>query len=274
MLLSRVKVGEEIRLCLDNALLGAEVRLADLLALGHAELIARLEALPKGQSAAGELLCPAEPTHEIWASGVTYLRSRDARKLESQVADVYEKVYDAERPELFFKALGWRSVGDGAPVRIRADSSWNVPEPELCLVINSALEIVGYCAANDMSSRAIEGANPLYLPQAKMYEGACAIGPSIKLLRPEELTTLHSLPIKIAIKRDGREVFVGETSTAQMKRTFTDLVRYLGLELRFPAGVFLMTGTGLVPPEAFTLHAGDEVGITVGSLRLSNPVTN
>lgn len=272
MLLSRVKVGESVRLRLDDALLPEEVSLTELLQLSHEDLIAQLESLSKTPNTEGELLCPAEPTQEIWASGVTYLRSRDARKLESQVADVYEKVYDAERPELFFKALGWRSVGDGAAVRIRADSSWNVPEPEVCLVINSALEIVGYCAGNDMSSRQIEGDNPLYLPQAKMYDGACAIGPSIKLLAPEALEELNGLPVSVSIKRGGAEVFAGETATSQMKRTFADLVKYLGLELSFPSGVFLMTGTGTVPPEDFTLAAGDEVTVTVGELSLRNEV--
>lgn len=269
MLLSRVEQNGTARLQLDDGLLPEEVTLASLLALGHAELLEKLESLPKEAFSSSHLLCPAEAYHEIWASGVTYLRSRDARKLESQVADVYERVYDADRPELFFKALGWRSLGHGAEVRIRADSKWNVPEAEVCLVINSALEIVGYCAGNDMSSRDIEGENPLYLPQAKMYNGSCAIGPGIKLIEPGEEP---ELPVSVCIERSGQEVFAERTSTANMKRSFGELVSYLGRELDFADGVFLMTGTGMVPPDDFTLAAGDVVTIAVGELELVNTV--
>ncbi|BCX03019.1 MAG: fumarylacetoacetate hydrolase [Candidatus Roseilinea sp.] len=215
------------------------------------------------------ILPPIEPMQEVWASGVTYLRSRDARKAESSVADVYQKVYDAERPELFMKAIGWRAVTSRQPVRIRKDSTWNVPEPELTLVINAHGEIVGYTAGNDMSSRDIEGENPLYLPQAKIYTGACALGPEIVLTNAEAMRTL---PVTLEIRRGGAVVFSGETSIARMKRGLAELVSYLYRELDFPDGAFLMTGTGIVPPESFSLRPGDHVKISVGEVTLENEV--
>ncbi len=215
-------------------------------------------------------LPPIEPLQEVWASGVTYLRSRDARKAESSVADVYQKVYEAERPELFMKAVGWRVVTGGQPVRIRKDSKWNVPEPELTLVTNAHGEIVGYTAGNDMSSRDIEGENPLYLPQAKIYTGACALGSEIVLADAE---AMRALPVKLEIRRDGEVVFSGETSIARMKRRLEELVSYLYRELDFPDGAFLMTGTGIVPPESFSLQPGDHVKIGVGEVTLENDVT-
>jgi 2-dehydro-3-deoxy-D-arabinonate dehydratase len=254
---------------LDGALLPRGTTLSSLLELPLATIGAILPALPLGPPAAGALLPPIEPAQEVWASGVTYLRSRDARQAESSVGDVYAKVYEAERPELFFKALGWRVVGDGAPVRIRADSTWDVPEPEVVLVVNRDLEIAGYCAGNDMSSRSIEGENPLYLPQAKIYNRSCALGPGIVIgadVLPDEL------PVRLEIARDGTMVFQGETSTARMKRRFAELVAYLGRELDFPNGAFLMTGTGIVPPDTFTLRHGDQVQISVGDLTLANEV--
>jgi 2-dehydro-3-deoxy-D-arabinonate dehydratase len=205
----------------------------------------------------------------VWASGVTYLRSRDARKAESQVADVYERVYTAERPELFFKSAGWRVQGSGQPIRVRADSGWNVPEPELTLLINAHGEIVGYTAGNDMSSRDIEGANPLYLPQAKVYRGACALGPRLVLAPAAELT---DLPITLAVRRGDAEIFSGSTRTAQIRRGLDELAGYLTRELDFPHGVFLMTGTGIVPPDNVSLQAGDHVTVTVGAVRLENAV--
>ncbi len=214
-------------------------------------------------------LPPIEPLQEVWASGVTYLRSRDARKAESSVADVYQKVYEAERPELFMKAVGWRVVTGGQPVRIRKDSRWNVPEPELTLAINSHGEIVGYTAGNDMSSRDIEGENPLYLPQAKIYNGACALGPEIVLADAE---AMRSLPVTLEIRRNGAVVFNGETNIARMKRRLEELVGYLYRELTFPDGAFLMTGTGIVPPESFSLQPGDRVIISVGEVTLENDV--
>jgi len=200
---------------------------------------------------------------------VTYLRSRDARKAESQTADVYERVYTAERPELFYKAGGWRVQGHGQPVRVRADSRWNVPEPELTLVANRHGEIVGYTAGNDVSSRSIEGENPLYLPQAKVYNGACALGPGIRLAAA---TTMTDLPIKLEVWRGGAARFTGETRTSQIRRGLDELIGFLRRELDFPYGVFLMTGTGIVPPDDTSLQAGDTVRLAVGDLWLENPV--
>ena len=226
-----------------------------------------IRALATDESAAGALLPPIEPSQEVWASGVTYLRSRDARKAESATGDIYQKVYEAERPELFFKAAGWRVVGPGDAIRVRADSRWNVPEPELTLVINRHGEIVGYCAGNDVSSRDIEGENPLYLPQAKVYNGSCALGPGIELA---DSNSLRDLPIGLKIARGGQTVFEGETRTSRMKRSFEDLAVYLYRELEFPRGAFLMTGTGIVPHESFSLAPGDRVRVEVGDLVLEN----
>jgi 2-dehydro-3-deoxy-D-arabinonate dehydratase len=198
------------------------------------------------------------------------VRSREARKLESRTADIYERVYEAERPELFFKSIGWRVVGTAANVRIRKDANWNVPEPEMVLVVNRFGEIVGYAAGNDMSSRDIEGENPLYLPQAKVYDGSCAIGPGILLAG---LAELADVAIALRVTRNDNEVFLGRTSTAQMKRGFDELVRCLAAEYALPAGALLMTGTGLVPPDDFSLAIGDEVHITVGTLTLKNTVS-
>lgn len=268
------------RWALDGRTLPQEVTLSALLALDARAMSAALQG-QLGDAASGPTLPPIEPLHEVWASGVTYLRSRDARKAESAVADVYQKVYEAERPELFMKSIGWRVVTTGAPVRIRKDSAWNVPEPELVLVINAAGEIVGYTAGNDMSSRDIEGENPLYLPQAKMYDGACAIGAEIVLA---DAASMRELPVALEIHRpvsavgsdkgqaQASLVFSGETSIARMKRGLEELVGYLYKEMAYPHGAFLMTGTGIVPPETFTLQAGDVVRIRVGEANLENRV--
>jgi 2-dehydro-3-deoxy-D-arabinonate dehydratase len=200
---------------------------------------------------------------EVWASGVTYLRSREARMEESKDAgggDFYARVYEASRPELFFKAPSHRTVGSGDYVRIRKDSKWNVPEPELVLFICSSGSIEGYTIGNDMSSRDIEGENPLYLPQAKSYDGSAAIGPCLYI--PENHIDPDSM-ISIAIHRDLETVFSGEISINRMKRTQTELAGYLFQELSFPDGTFLMTGTGIVPPDNFTLHSGDVIKITI-----------
>jgi 2-dehydro-3-deoxy-D-arabinonate dehydratase len=194
-----------------------------------------LKSIPTAEPAVGDVLAPLEPTQEVWACGVTYLRSRDARKAESNVGDVYERVYEAERPEIFFKAPGWRVVGHQAPIRIRPDSTWDVPEPELTLVLNRHLEIVGFCAGNDVSSRSIEGENPLYLPQAKTYNGSCSLGPGIRLA---EATQLRDVSIQLDIRRTGRTVFEGEIKSSQMKRSFEELAQYLGRALDFPQGAF------------------------------------
>jgi len=213
-----------------------------------------------------ELLAPIQ-SQEVWAAGVTYLRSRDARMEESKDGgSVYDRVYAADRPELFFKATPSRTVGTGAQVRIRADSKWNVPEPEFTLAINSHGAIFGYTVGNDMSSRDIEGENPLYLPQAKVYRGSCALGPGIVVREPLPRET----GIEIVIRRAGADAFRGATTLSQMKRTFDELASWLFREQDFPAGCFLLTGTGLVPPNEFTLAAGDEVVISisgVGTLR-------
>lgn len=253
----------------DGKFLPAGVTLDFLLTLSKKGLENFLKEVPAEETATGVLLSPVEAHQEVWGSGVTYMRSREARKAESDTGDIYEKVYDADRPELFFKSAGWRSKGHGQPVRIRKDTTWNVPEPEVTLVINAWGEIVGYSVGDDMSSRDIEGQNPLYLPQAKTYNGSCAVGPGIQLASAEDLT---NLPIQLEIKRKGQTVVQGETSTNQMKRSFPELAEYLFRELDFPQGVLLMTGTGIVPPDDFTLAVGDVVRITIGELVLENKV--
>ena len=269
MYLTRHQTVEGPRWALDGNFLSQQFGLGLLLDFPAGAMAKLLQAMPTQETAVGEIIAPIEPTQEVWASGVTYLRSRDARKAESNVGDVYERVYDAERPEIFFKALGWRVVGHQSPIRIRQDSVWDVPEPELTLVINRHLEIIGYCAGNDVSSRSIEGENPLYLPQAKTYNGSCALGPGLRLVEPDQL---RDMAIQLEIRRAGSAVFEGQIRSSQMKRSLEELVVYLGRELDFPQGVFLMTGTGLVPPDHFTLQSGDVVRITVGDLLLENEV--
>ncbi|EHQ24358.1 fumarylacetoacetate hydrolase family protein [Mucilaginibacter paludis] len=221
---------------------------------------------------ASDLLAPIDH-QEVWASGVTYFRSREARIEESKDAkggDFYTRVYDAERPELFFKAPAYRTVGPGDEVRIRKDSKWNVPEPELTLFICSAGTIEGYTIGNDMSSRDIEGENPLYLPQAKSYNGAAALGPC--LLVPEGPINPDT-NISIEIIRDSAIAFSDQISINQMRRKHTDLVDYLFRELDFPFGAFLMTGTGIIPSDDFTLRGGDIVKITIDEIgTLTNTV--
>ena len=202
-------------------------------------------------------------SQEVWAAGVTYYRSRSARMEEAKTAgggDFYDRVYAAERPELFFKSTPHRVVGHGQQVRIRKDASWSVPEPELTLLINNRGQIIGYTEGNDMSSRDIEGENPLYLPQAKVYVGSCALGPCI-LIGSEPLST--STPIRLEIARNGSTEFAGATTLAELKRAPAALVEYLFRDNSFPFGAFLMTGTGIVPPDSFTLASGDRIGITI-----------
>jgi len=269
MYLTRHQTAQGPRWALDGKFLPQQFSLGLLLELAQDAIADLLSTVSTDQPADGPLLPPLEPAHEVWACGVTYLRSREAREAESDVADVYERVYDAERPEIFWKAIGWRVVGHGMPIRIRGDSRWNVPEPEMTLVINSRREIVGYCVGNDVSSRDIEGLNPLYLPQAKIYNGSCALGPGILLTEVEQL---RDLPIGVEILRAGDVVFQGQTRSSRMKRSLKELVAFLGRELDFPQGVFLMTGTGIVPPDKFTLQPGDVIRITIGSLTLENEV--
>jgi len=221
---------------------------------------------------ANEILAPIG-SQEVWAAGVTYYRSRSARIEESKDAGggtFYDRVYSANRPELFFKATARRVIGPGGNIRIRTDATWSVPEPELTLVINPAAEIVGYTIGNDMSSRDIEGENPLYLPQAKVYDGSCALGPCVLLADGPLPKTTN---IRITIKRDGGVVFTGSTSIAEIKREFSELVSYLFRDNTFPAGACLMTGTGVVPEDDFTLSHGDVVSITIDGIgTLSNKV--
>ena len=210
----------------------------------------------------GDLRAPIG-SQEVWAAGVTYFRSRTARMEESKSAgggDFYDRVYSADRPELFFKASPHRVRGPGQAVRIRRDARWNVPEPELTLAVTSSGAIVGYTIGNDMSSRDIEGENPLYLPQAKVYDGSCGLGPAI-CVTPEPLPP--ETEIRIVIRRAGVPAFGGSTSLAAMKRTPRDLVDYLYRDNSFPHGCLLLTGTGIVPPDDFTLAVGDEVAITI-----------
>lgn len=209
-----------------------------------------------------ELLAPIQ-AQEVWAAGVTYYRSRSARMAEAQSAgggDFYDRVYSAERPELFMKATAHRVVGTESPVRIRRDSKWNVPEPELTLLVSPNGKILGYTIGNDMSSRHLEGENPLYLPQAKTYDRCCALGPAILVSRdPLPLST----GIHIAIRRAGEAVFTGDAMLSDMKRRLEELVEFLYRECSFPNGSFLLTGTGIVPPDSFTLAAGDRVEIRI-----------
>jgi 2-dehydro-3-deoxy-D-arabinonate dehydratase len=217
-------------------------------------------------------LCAPVEQQEVWAAGVTYLRSKTARMEESDFsASAYGRVYEAERPELFFKSLAEKVVANGEPVGIRRDARWSVPEPELALVLNSRGEIVGHTIGNDMSSRDIEGENLLYLPQAKIYDRSCALGPWLTLGTPE--TAAREWTIRLRIERGGQEVFAGKTSVSQIKRRFDELAGFLFRSQSFPHGAVLLTGTGIVPPDAFTLRADDVVEIEISGLGLlRNPV--
>lgn len=230
--------------------------------------LAPAQVLEEGAEGFG-LLSPLD-AQEVWACGVTYEMSREARMRESEEPTIYGRVYEAERPEIFFKATPHRTVGPGEAVGIRGDSTWDVPEPELTLVVTPALEIVGYTVGNDMSSRSIEGENPLYLPQAKVYDRCCALGPVVRLAR--DFDPLH-LGIRLTIWRSGALAFEGTSHTSKIHRPLEELVRYLGRCNRFPEGVFVLTGTGIVPPDTFTLAEGDLVEITIEGIgTLRNPV--
>ncbi|MCB1235097.1 MAG: fumarylacetoacetate hydrolase family protein [Verrucomicrobiae bacterium] len=232
------------------------------------------DAMPAEESSAlaGDVLLPPVESQEIWAAGVTYFRSRSARMEEAEQAggDIfYDKVYEAERPELFFKATPARARGHRAPVCIRPDSSWDVPEPELTLAIGANGRVFGYTIGNDMSSRSIEGENPLYLPQAKVYDGSCALGPALVVRDPLDSGTR----IRLEIDREGQAAFSGETDTGQIKRGFDELAGWLYRSNSFPHGALLMTGTGVVPDSDFTLKPGDVVRIRIDGLgELENPV--
>jgi 2-dehydro-3-deoxy-D-arabinonate dehydratase len=237
--------------------------------ISSADLHTRARAATRGNAAhapkPATILAPIVG-QEVWAAGVTYYRSRNARMQESKDAgggSFYDRVYAAERPELFFKATGRRVVGPHSAVRIRSDAKWSVPEPELTLLINPAGQIAGYTIGNDMSSRDIEGENPLYLPQAKVYNGSCALGPCI-LLSAEPLST--STGIYLEILRDGASAFAGSTTLAELKRDPKQLAEYLFRDNSFPAGAFLMTGTGIVPADGFTLTRGDVIRIAIDGI--------
>jgi 2-dehydro-3-deoxy-D-arabinonate dehydratase len=269
MILTKHQLEGSERWALDGLLLSPAFDFKQFCCLHPHELSPHLTSLLTGEEAAGTLLPPVEHDHEVWACGVTYLRSRDAREAETDIKNIYDMVYEAKRPELFFKAVGWRVRGTHSAIRVRKDSRWNVPEPELTLLVNSFGEILGYCAGNDVSSRNIEGENPLYLPQAKVYDGSCALGPGICLTDAEQM---RNLAIELVIERDDKIIFEGNTSTSQIKRSFEELAHYLTMEMTFPFGVFLLTGTGIIPDEAFSLSVGDKVIISVGELVLENRV--
>jgi 2-dehydro-3-deoxy-D-arabinonate dehydratase len=223
----------------------------------------QLIAVPDADKMIGDDLLPPVGNQELWACGVTYLRSKIGRQEESKDAgggDFYAKVYEAERPEIFFKSTAHRIAGHGGKVSIRKDSTWDVPEPELTLVVTSSGKIIGYTIGNDMSSRSIEGENPLYLPQAKTYDGCAALGPCVyvtkKPLSPD--TIIH-----LSIAREGKEEYKGKVGIDQMKRSPKELVSFVFRECSFPYGCLIMTGTGIVPPHGFTLRSGDEISITI-----------
>ena len=268
--------------CHDGEWAELDGTLADLLALPLDRARAVVEAAPvdvaepeaadreAGGSMPGERSLPPVDRQEIWAAGVTYLRSRDGRKEESGHGALYDHVYDSDRPEIFFKASPWRVVGDGDAVGIRVDSGWDVPEAEVGLVLNAAGDVFGYTLGNDMSSRSIEGENPLYLPQAKIYDRSCALGPAIV---PSWAVEPGPFQIGLRVLRAGCEAYAGTTSTSEMTRGFEDLAGWLFRALSFPAGVILLTGTGVVPDADFTVRPGDTIEITSPALgTLTNPV--
>jgi 2-dehydro-3-deoxy-D-arabinonate dehydratase len=257
-----VRAGGRLYVKRDAAIsgLGSDVSLDKLLQLPLEELRDLVsQSRPDEPAGHGAIEAPIEG-QEVWAAGVTYQRSREARAEESVDADPYDRVYTAARPELFFKATPNRVRGPGQKVTIRADSSWDVPEPELAVVCNSSGEVIGYTIGNDVSSRSIEGENPLYLPQAKVYDGSCSLGPAIALaweFDPADKT------IGLEIRRDGAVLFESETSTAALRRSIPELVEYLYRHQHFKCGCILLTGTGIVPPREFTLEAGDELTIRI-----------
>jgi 2-dehydro-3-deoxy-D-arabinonate dehydratase len=258
----------------DGQLIGGlpQRSVAELLRLSAAELRNVVErSTTTSGNRAPTPLAPIDGETEVWAAGVTYRRSEEARVEESGTPDIYTRVYSAERPELFFKATPRRVAGPEEPVVVRADSTWDVPEPELALVINATGEIVGYTIGNDVSSRSIEGDNPLYLPQAKVYARSCALGPGIT--PAWHIDDPYALTMRMRILRDGQLHWSGEASTADLKRRLEDLVEHLFREDDFPDGVILSTGTSLVPDSPFTLQAGDVVEIEIDQLgMLRNPV--
>ncbi len=281
MKLARVALGNKVGVAVVD---GDTLRVVDLSAHGM-QTLGELLSSPNLVELAGNLkltgetvpvaqacLLPPIDQQEVWAAGVTYKRSQKARMEESEAAaDCYDRVYAAPRPEIFFKATPNRCVGDGGPLRIREDAAWNVPEPELALVVSSDKKIVGYTIGNDMSSRDIEGENPLYLPQAKVYNQCCSLGPWITLAAA--MPPRDDIGIALSISRKGKVVFQGETSVKQLNRKLEDLVGWLGKDNDFPNGVFLLTGTGVVPANDFTLLPADKVVIEISGIgRLTNTI--
>jgi len=250
----------------DQSTRAIQATLAQLLRLSATELRSVLDAAGNGQvvGAGTTTLAPIDGETEVWAAGVTYKRSADARVEESSTPDIYTRVYQATRPEIFFKATRRRVAGPGEQIVVRSDSTWDVPEPEVAIVVNAHAEIVGYTIANDVSSRSIEGDNPLYLPQAKVYAGSCALGPGI--VPAWDIPDPYALGIRMRIHRGGSLHWSGETSMREFARKLDDLVKALFLEDTFPDGVILSTGTALVPDSPFTLEPGDEVEIEIDSL--------
>jgi 2-dehydro-3-deoxy-D-arabinonate dehydratase len=269
--LVRLDVGGEVGWAARTQVGDAPLRvgLDDLLRLSLSEARAAVESAGAAADLGGTLLPPVD-TQEVWGAGVTYEQSRAGRVEESTEGGIYDRVYLAQRPEVFFKATAQRVVGDGQPVGIRADSPWNAPEPELGLVLNAGGEIFGYMVGDDVSSRSIEGENPLYLSQAKVYERSCALGPGIVPVWAAPATPFH---IALRVERGEAVAFEGSTSTANIVRRFEDLAAWLMAALAFPVGVVLLTGTGIVPNESFSLRAGDIVTIDIpGVGTLNNPV--
>jgi 2-dehydro-3-deoxy-D-arabinonate dehydratase len=265
-------VGERV---IDLAQSGGPASLTAALQMPAAELQSALRAVGDAPNGGTPLMsvtlrAPID-RQEVWAAGVTYLRSRDARMEESSQRDVYDRVYDADRPELFLKATPNRVSGPGEAIAIRGDSGWDVPEPELAILLNARGELVGYTIGNDVSSRSIEGENPLYLPQAKVYSRCAALGPTVMTV--DELPDVSNLEIQLTIRRGGTALFQDSTATSQLHRTLSDLIAYLLRDNEYPDGVFLMTGTGIVPPSEFTLQDRDEVEIRIAGIgSLVNPV--
>lgn len=279
MQLAKIRYGESVLIVLIQDAVARSLKiphpqhpqvksLADVLASPNPEYLAQALIDPAGPELPlekCEFLAPVDH-QEVWAAGVTYQRSKTAREEESQgAASFYDKVYTAPRPELFFKSLPEKVVGPGQPVRIRADSRWNVPEPELAVVVSPDARIVGYTIGNDMSSRDIEGENPLYLPQAKVYRGSCAIGPAITL--PQGMpASREQIGIRLTISRQDRIVYDGSTDAGRLNRSLESLVDWLCKENDFPNGVILLTGTGIVPLDDFTLRSGDEIAISIDGI--------
>jgi 2-dehydro-3-deoxy-D-arabinonate dehydratase len=269
--LVRLDIGGEARWAVRTPDGDAPLRLGldDLLRLPLNEARAALELTGSGTDLGGTLLPPVD-SQEVWGAGVTYERSRVGRIEESVEGGVYDRIYAARRPEVFFKATAQRVVGDGEPIGVRADSPWNAPEPELGLVLNTTGEIFGYVVGDDVSSRSIEGENPLYLPQAKVYDRSCALGPAIV---PAWAAPAPPFDIALRVQREGAIAFEGSASTASITRRFEDLAGWLMAALTFPVGVVLLTGTGIVPDESFTLQAADVVTIDIPGIgTLTNPV--